>query len=131
MEFLDSSTCFVNIKLRKFVLYFLDVICKEQPKYLLSCQSKLLKQISSTNVDEQVANYTLKILSTLNVNQDKEAFRPHQGVLLNYVLKGTEVQSKHALKILYAVTASKNIMVSELVQTLFDGLNFNNPNLHV
>lgn len=56
VEFLDSSTCFVNIKLRKFTLYFLDVICKEQPKYLLSCQTKLLKQISSTNVDEQVAN---------------------------------------------------------------------------
>jgi len=25
----------------------------------------------------------------------------------------------------------KNIMVTELVQTLFDGLNFNNPHLHV
>lgn len=75
-EFLDSSTCFVNIKLRTFVLWFLEVICREQPKYLLSCHSKLIKQISSGNADEQVANYSLKILTALNVNQDKEAFKP-------------------------------------------------------
>lgn len=56
VEFLDSSTCFVNIKLRKFVLWFLELISQQQPKYLLSCQPKLLKQISTTAVDEQVAN---------------------------------------------------------------------------
>lgn len=46
-------------------------------------------------------------------------------------MKGTEVQSKNALKLLYNVSVSKNIMVSGLVDNLFEGLNFSNPHLHV
>jgi len=47
------------------------------------------------------------------------------------VMKGTEVQSKHALKLLYNVSVSKNIMVSGLVDNLFEGMGFGNPHLHV
>lgn len=46
-------------------------------------------------------------------------------------MKGTEIQSKNALKLLYNVSVSKNIMVSGLVDSLFEGLTFSNPHLHV